>query len=394
MGPVKVQDAAGLPASRDSPPLAGPDAVCRQVQETFGVDGQNVGRTKNKSVKSPPDHARRGRGRALESHPATQRRRATTGSLGRRAPWPARNDHRRRRANDEFFTIADTGFCALDLIYDATDRATFDDRLRAALPGLQPKTKLYQTRGANWNESLRAIGDVFECAASLRALLVHARPATPADLAVPNVPASRTVSAAGLQEAHDRAQAARDLLGLRCTFLDSLLKAEVHDAAQLRPALEALAAFGLVAPLVEKNQLAFVAQAALAAGQRRLENADVALARSLEAEAIWQAGQAVFGEGFWIFPAIDPPAGADSWSAALVVPPPGATTTAVRTCLTDVAAVREGARRFLEATLLTEATGGTPAWQVAQVTGIGGPRRAAGSARHFRSMNRHRRSRW
>jgi hypothetical protein len=274
--------------------------------------------------------------------------------------------------NDEFFTIADTGFCALDLIYDATDRATFDDRLRAALPGLQPKAKLYETRGADWNEKLRAIGDIFECAASLRVLFVHARPATPADLAVPSVPASRAVSAAGLQEAHDRVQAARDLLGLRCTFLDSLLKAEVHDDAQLRPALEALAAFGLVAPLVHKNQLAFVAQAALAAGQRRLENADVALARPLEAEAIWQAGQAVFGEGFWILPAIDPPAGADSWGAALVAPPPGATTTAVRTCLTDVAAVREGAGRFLEATLLTEATGGAPAWQVAQVTGIGG----------------------
>ena len=266
--------------------------------------------------------------------------------------------------------FADTGFCALDLVYDATDRATFDAGCARRFRGRGRKQK-FTRPGANWNENLRAIGDMFEFAASLRALLVHARPATPADLAVPNVPASRTVSAAGLQEAHDRAQAARDLLGLRCTFLDSLLKAEVHDAAQLRPALEALAAFGLVAPLVHKNQLAFVAQAALAAGQRRLENADVALAHPLEAEAIWQTGQAVFGEGFWILPAIDPPAGADSWSAALVAPP-GATMTVVRTCLTDIAAVREGARRFLEATLLTEATGGAPAWQVAQVTAIGG----------------------
>ena len=83
-------------------------------------------------------------------------------------------------------------------------------------------------------------------------------------------------------------------------------------------------------------------------------------------------GRAIFGDGFWILPAIDPPAGPDSWSAALVAPPPGATTTAVRTCLTDVAAVRENTRRFIEATLLAEATGGALAWQVAQVTGVGG----------------------
>ena len=159
-------------------------------------------------------------------------------------------------SNDDLFTIADTGLCALDLIYDATDHGTFEDRLRAALPALPPKAKLHDSRGADWDANLRAIGDVFECAASLRALLVHARPATPADLAVPNVPALRAVSAAKLQSAHDRAQAARDLLGLRCTFLESLLKAEVREAAQLRTALEALAAFGLATPLVAENQLA------------------------------------------------------------------------------------------------------------------------------------------
>ena len=274
--------------------------------------------------------------------------------------------------NDGFFSIANTDLCALDLIYDATDRTAFDDRLRAALPALPAKAKLHDSRSADWAEDLRAIGDVFEYAAALRALLVHARPAAPVDLAVPSVPASRAVSAAELQGAHDRAQTARNLLGLRCTFLGSLLQAEVHNAAQLHPAVEALGAYGLVAPLVTKDQLLFVAQAALAAGQRRLQDADAALARPLSAEAVWQAGQAIFGEGFWILPAIDPSAGTDPWGTALITPPPGATKTAVRTCLTDVAAVREGTRRFMEATLLAEATGGAPALRVAQVTGIGG----------------------
>lgn len=276
--------------------------------------------------------------------------------------------------NDELFTIADTELCALDLVYDATDRATFEDRLRAALPALPAKAKFHDSRRADWDANLRAIGDVFECAASLRALLVHTRPATPADLAVPNVPSSRAISAGELQSARDRAQTARDLLGLRCTLLESLLKAGVRNSDQLRPALEALAAFGLAAPLVTENQLFFVAQASLAAGLRRLQDADAALARPLAAEAIWRAGQAIFGEGFWILPAIDAAPATDAWSAALVAPPPGASVTSVRTCLTDIASVREGARRFVEATLLTEAIGAVPTLQVAQITGIGSAR--------------------
>ena len=62
-----------------------------------------------------------------------------------------------------------------------------------------------------------------------------------------------------------------------------------------------------------------------------MQDADAALARPLAAEAIWQAGQAIFGEGFWILPAIDAPVGTDSWSAALAAPTPGASPTAVRT---------------------------------------------------------------
>ena len=270
-------------------------------------------------------------------------------------------------ADGTLLSLADTEFCALDVIYDSADRKAFSDRLNAAL-GIA--VDLSDERFAIAPDGIRDIADVLDLAASLRALLVGARPATPADFAVPNAIATRAPGE--LEAARDRAQTARDLLDLRCTMLKSLLDAAVEDAAQLRPALEALAAFGVATPLVEEKQLSFVAQASLAAAQRRLQSADVALARELNAEAISQAGQALFGEGFWILPTIEPPAETDAWSVSFSKPPAGATTTAVRTLITDIASVREGARRLVEAILLSEAVGAAPALRVAQLAGAGG----------------------
>jgi hypothetical protein len=266
-------------------------------------------------------------------------------------------------------TVANSGLCALDLIYESSDRVAFDERLRAALPALPADAKFHDTRQAAWPPELRAIGDIFECAASLRALLAAARPVSPVDLAVPNAPITRAVSAAELQAARDRAQAARDLLGLRCTLLDAQLK--VNDSVQLRSALEGLAAFGLVPRLVSETQLPIVAKAALAAGDRRLKSADEALALPLNSESVGQAGRAIFGDGFWILPALEPIATADAWSAAVNNPPNGASATRVRTFLADLASVRDGVRRFVETMLLAEAVGTFVTPRVAQVTGVG-----------------------
>lgn len=264
-------------------------------------------------------------------------------------------------------SLADTEFCVLDFIYDSTDREALADRLTTVF-GVA--VDLSNDRAANWPAGMRDLGDALELATSLRALLVGARPATPADFAVPNAEATRVPGE--LAAARDRAQAARDLLDLRCTMLKSLLDARVEDAAQLRAALEALAAFGVVTPLVPDNQLSFVAQATLAAALRRLQNADAAFARPLNAEAVSQAGQALFGEGFWILPTIGAPAAADAWSGSLAAPPAGATATRIRTLLTDLASVRDGSRRLAEAIMLCEATGLAPVLRVSQLAGAGG----------------------
>jgi hypothetical protein len=175
------------------------------------------------------------------------------------------------------------------------------------------------------------------------------------------------VSDAQLASARARVDAAHALLELRCRVLDAMLADAVRGPAVLLPALVVLAAFGLVPPLVSAEQLPIVARAILASGIRRLKEADVVLARARSAENIVAAGQALFGEGFWIVPAIDPPVAEDGWSAAVATPPAGATPTAIRGLISDYAAVRDGTRRYLEATMLT----GSPSPRVAQLSGQG-----------------------
>ena len=263
-------------------------------------------------------------------------------------------------------SVAESGQCALDLVYDAADRSAFDQRLRAALPTIAA-AELHDTRDPGWPPQLRAIGDVFECAASLRALMVRARPAVPGDLTLPNAPPTRVVSEGELASARARVGAARDLLDIRSRVLDAMLADKVVDSERLLPALEDLAAFGLVPPLVTQEQLPIVARSILASAVRRLKDADAALARPLAGETLIDAGQAIFGEGFWIVPAIDAPQTDDRWSAALGAPPTGATATTLRMLLTDYAAVRDGTRRYLEATMLTDA----PPPRVVQLAGPG-----------------------
>ena len=264
-------------------------------------------------------------------------------------------------------TLAASGQCALDLVYDTADRMAFEQRLRAALPALGA-APFHDTREAGWPTPLRAIGDVYECAASLRALMVRARPATPADLALPNAAVTRGVGAGELAAARERVAAARNLLDLRIRVLEAMLTETVVDAVRILSALEGLAAFGLVPPLVANDQLPIVARAILAGAQRRLQNASAALAQPLTSDILVDAGQAIFGEGFWIVPAIDGPSADDGWSAALAAPaPPGATQTTVRLLLTDCASVRDGTRRYLEVAMLTDA----PPLRVVQLVGAG-----------------------
>ena len=271
--------------------------------------------------------------------------------------------------NGALITAADTGLCSLDFVYEAADRAAFEQRLRATLPA---GVRLHDSPQPEWPPGTRAVGDVFECAASLRALLVKARPAAPQDLGLPNATTQRAVSAGELAAARARAQAARDLLDLRCTLLEALVADDTTAPAQLRAALEDLADFGLSVLPAREEQLLPVAQLLLTNARRQVENATKALAAPSTAESIAEAGQAIFGDGFWILPAIEPPAAADAWTIALAAPPSGSSPTLVRRFLIDFASVRDGVRRYTESTMLAEALGSSSALRVAQVVGAFG----------------------
>jgi hypothetical protein len=281
-------------------------------------------------------------------------------------------------AQNASVTLAGAGLCALDLVYDAADPAGFERRLRAHLAALPAGTPFAETRAAGWPAGQRAIGDVFQLAASLRVLLVAARPATPLDLALPSAsgplaPPLRQITAAALAEARQRAQRAHDVLELRTATLGTLLTQPSVTEAALGAAIETLAEYGILAPSTGSDDLSALAHLAFAEAQRRLTVSEASLGAAATPQTVAAAGQALFGDGFWILPAIAPNMAADGWDAALAAPPAGADVPMVRTFLADLASVRDGVRRYAEAALLAEAVGHPAVPRIAQLAGPGKP---------------------
>ncbi len=268
-----------------------------------------------------------------------------------------------------------SGLCALDLIYDAADRRVLEQRLRSAL-AIDDDMPLADVPAVDWPQGLRAFGDVCEFAVSLRALITRARPATPADLALPSHTPTREVAATELQSAHLRASAAASALAARGQALQALVDAKVTDTAQLRTALEAIAAYGVAVPLVQDERLPTVASLVAAEAARRVIDATEQL-KTVSVDAVTQAGQTVFGDGFWILSALSTGMQSDAWDAAFAAIADGASATGMRRFLTDQASVRDGARRLLEVQLLAEATGAAPLLRAGQMVGGNGtaPRR-------------------
>jgi hypothetical protein len=275
---------------------------------------------------------------------------------------------------------AASGLCALDLVYDAADRRLFEQRLRTALTvageSLPDALPLADAPDPGWPGQLRAIGDIFELAASLRTLLSRARPAAATDLALPNHPPTRSVDPAELAAAHLRAAAATGALSAHGQALQALVDAKVTDPAALLAALEPLAGFGVAVPLLESDRLAVVAALAASEAARRVLDANEQL-KTVTIESVTQCGQTLFGDGFWILAAVAGGVGSDSWDTAFATLPDGASASGVRRFLTDQASVRDGARRLVEAQLLAEAVGVAPLWRVGQMVGGNGtaPRR-------------------
>ena len=274
-----------------------------------------------------------------------------------------------------------SGLCALDLVYDAGDRMAFNQRLLAALAAagrdVDDATALSDAPAAGWPADLRAIGDVFELAAQLRVLLISARPAVANDLALPGHPTTRSVTPTELQAVGLRAAAAASALSARGQVLQSLVDAKVTDGAQLRPALEAVAAFGVSVPIMVKDKrLANLAALAAAEAARRAMKATDSLKTS-SVDALIQAGQDIFGDGFWLLCALSADASGDAWQAGFAAVPDGASASGIRRFLTDRAAVRDGVRALMGAQMLAEAAGSPPLLRAGQmVSGNGsGPKR-------------------
>jgi hypothetical protein len=263
-------------------------------------------------------------------------------------------------------TFADTSLCALDVIYESADRRRLEQRVRAALPKLAIETSLDQ-----------AFADAREFAAAWHAVLVSARPSRPGDLCRPNDPTVRMVSAAALDAVKARAETARGGLAARQQALaDTLAPGEgvALDPAQVAIALEGLAAYGVVQPMIEGENFAALAKVASADAQRRLQLADDALAGNFDLAAAETVSQAIFGDGFWMIPAIDPPAEGDLFASSLAAPPAAKPPPAeIRRFLRDIGSVRETVSRVSEALLLGDALARPATLRVAQLCAEAAP---------------------
>ena len=264
------------------------------------------------------------------------------------------------------------GWCALDLVYETVDRAGLERRLRAALPAIPAAAAFFAAPQDGWAAGQRAIGDVLALAGSMRRLLVTARPAAPVDLGIPNQPGGRSIDLAEIASAQARLQAAAALLTARAQALDAALATTPDDVAAIRRAVDALAAFGVALPTIADERLAGLAHVALTEAARRTELADAALAKVPQTEdTLVEAGQALFGDGFWTPPAFAAHPAVDSWTAAFAAGAITATTGAVRRYLTDRSSVCDGARQFSELLLLSEAAGVAPVPRAVQMAGAG-----------------------
>ena len=111
-----------------------------------------------------------------------------------------------------------------------------------------------------------------------------------------------------------------------------------------------------------------MAQMASAEAHRRLDATDKLLAGTFDAAAAAAGSQALFGDGFWMVPALTPPAKPDLFSrslagAGVVSPARGA----IRRFIRDIASVRDAVERFSESLLFGDALGLRANLRVAQL---------------------------
>jgi hypothetical protein len=276
-------------------------------------------------------------------------------------------------ANGALTTLDAAGFAALDVIYESANLLRLEQAIRAAIPAIPENASLTSRRDAEWPADSKSFLEISELAASIRELLVRARSASPVDFARASDPPERTLDDDELNAIKGRATDARAGLAAALADLDVALAAPADDAV-LSAALEEVAAYGIAAPRADGEMYLTMAQMASAEGHRRLDAADKLLAGTFDAQAAAAVSQTLFGDGFWMVPALTPPAKPDLFSRSLVgagavSPPRGA----IRRFIRDVASVRDAVERLSESLLFGDALGLRADLRVAQLATPGTP---------------------
>lgn len=269
-------------------------------------------------------------------------------------------------------TIADTGLAALDLVYGSADPAALDMLVRSRL-GLPGDAALADIADAG----RRAYRDVVLAAAALRTVLAGATPAQPNDLCAPPlnppgaepIPPRREISPVALADAVNRARTARETLAAR---RDALVAALGHDPIvpdALLAALLALADFGIISPAGSSGT--DIARLAAEMASQRLDRADAlfATAGGVDSDIVAKIAVELFGDGFWILPAISTVATAasDEWDVALTGRVALAGHAALRRWIADTGSVRGAVSRYGDTLLLADALATAPALSAMQV---------------------------
>jgi hypothetical protein len=230
---------------------------------------------------------------------------------------------------------------------------------------------LADIRDPGWPQGLRAYGETLELARSLRRLLAGARVALADAFARPNDDATRVIADLSGVEARVR-KAKRDLEDAE-GGLAAALSAGAPDANRLRSAIGALAAFGIPATAAFSSAsgetLRVLAQAVDAEARRRLAAAAGPLGKPFDAGVAVEAGQAIFGDAFWVLPPVAPGPAADLFANALGALTPG--TARIRRFLRDAASVREGVGRYAEVLLFADAVAVERPLRIAQLAAPG-----------------------
>ncbi len=263
-------------------------------------------------------------------------------------------------------TLESTPVSALDCVFDALLPGVLESRIRALTPGLDPGP-LAAERDPAWPAELISLGDAAMLAASAGQLLARAQAAEPASFARAGDSARRTVAPAALDDHKSRAQAAFDSLTHLADDLAAAIAATPPDPARTGAAVAALGSFGIAVPGPLDDPT--VANTALSEARRRcVATPSLSGTPPFDEATGIAAGKALFGDAFWMLPVISAKS-SDLFASAYGRLDPG--TAAVDRFVRDVASVRQGAARYAETLLFTEALGRKRSIGVAQLAASG-----------------------